>query len=258
MGFSQKDNRNIELIAHKEKKAGLKNYKANPNTANYDVTYHKIELNVNPSVKYVSGKVTTNYTALSDMTKLTFDLASQMVVSSVKQNNANLVFTQTSKELIITLPSIQLAGTNRIVEITYAGVPPNTGHVFFVTHSGSPAFYTLSESFGDMEWWPCKQDMRDKIESLDLYITAPSQYVSVGNGVEPEPPVIAGSNKITHFHHSYPIPAYLVSVAIANYSIFTQTGGTYPNTFPIINYVYPENLTLAKNNLAQVPSFIAF
>ncbi|KFF22768.1 peptidase M1 [Chryseobacterium sp. JM1] len=259
--FSQEGKHHTDMISKKEKKSALskKNVQFNPNTVNYDVTYHKLELKVNPSVRNISGKVTTTYTALSNMNTITFDLVSQMVVSSVKQNNVNLSFIQNAnKELVITLPTTQLAGTSASVEITYAGIPPSTGHVFFTTHNSSPIFFTLSESFGDREWWPCKQDMRDKIDSIDLYITAPSQYVAVGNGVEPAAPVISGSDKTTHFHHNYPIPAYLVSVSVTNYSTFNQTGGTAPNTYPIINYVFPEHLSLAQNNLSPVPSFLTF
>ena len=32
--------------------------------------------------------------------------------------------------------------------------------------------WTLSEPFGAMEWWPCKQDLNDKIASIDVFITA--------------------------------------------------------------------------------------
>ena len=42
------------------------------------------------------------------------------------------------------------------------------------THSGTPVIYTLSEPFGARDWWPCKQDLNDKINSFDIYITAPS------------------------------------------------------------------------------------
>lgn len=259
--LSQEKESSIDRIAKKEMKAALKVKKiqSNPNTSNYDVTYHKIEVSVNPSVQNISGKTTTQYTALSNMNTITFDLVNQMVVSAVKQNNASLTFTQNANnELVITLPGTQLAGTSRSVEITYAGTPPDTGHVVYDTHNGSPILFTLSESFGDREWWPCKQDMRDKIDSIDLYITAPSQYVSVGNGVETTAPVISGANKTTHFHHNYPIPAYLVSISVTNYSTFNLTGGTAPTTYPIINYVFPEHLSLAQSNLAQVPSFLDF
>ncbi len=258
--FAQQSENRIEKIADRERLAFHRAAAVlpNPHTANYDVTYHKLEITVNPAVHTVFGKVTTTYTAVSNMNSIVFDLVSQMAVSSVKQNNVSLTFSQTANELAITLPATQLAGTSATVEIIYSGTPPNTGHVFFDTHNNSPVFYTLSESFGDKEWWPCKEDMRDKIDSLDIFITAPSQYVSVGNGVETAPPVLSGANKTTHFHHNYPIPAYLVSIAVANYSVFNLTGGTAPNTFPIVNYVFPENLTLAQNTLSNVPSYLEF
>jgi aminopeptidase N len=105
-----------------------------------------------------------------------------------------------------------------------------------------------------MNWWPCKQDLNDKANSIDVYITAPSQYISVSNGVEPEAPIINGTDKTTHFHHGYPIPAYLICMAVTDYAVYTQTGGTIPNQYPIVNYIYPEYLTpTVQNELAQTP-----
>jgi len=63
--------------------------------------------------------------------------------------------------------------------------------------------------------------------------------------------VVNGLTKTTHFEHNYPIPAYLVAIAVTNYQIFTQTAGTAPNTFPIVNYIYPESYTSAVTSLAQ-------
>ena len=224
----------------------LMNLQVNLNTANYDITYHKLEFTVNPAVKFITGKVTTTYTALSNMTTITFDFANPLTVSSVKKGTTNLTFVEnTNNELIITLPSTQAAGTSATLEINYSGVPPNNGFDSFVqaTHSGSPIIWTLSEPFGARDWWPCKQDLNDKINSIDVYITAPSQYISVSNGIETTAPVISGANKTTHFHHGYPIPAYLIAIAVTNYQVYNQTAGTAPNTFPVINYIYPENYT---------------
>jgi aminopeptidase N len=234
----------------------LMSVKTNPNTANYDISYHKLEFTVNPAVYFISGKITTTYKALSDMTSLTFDLSSTLTVSSVKRGVDNLAFTQTATELQITLPATQPSGTSETVEITYSGTPFNSGFGSFIqsTHGTSPIIWTLSEPFGAMNWWPCKQDLNDKVNSIDVYITAPSQYTSVSNGVEPEAPVINGTNKTTHFHHNYPIPAYLICMAVTDYAVYNQTGGTAPNQYPIVNYIYPENLTpTVQNQLAQTP-----
>ena len=188
------------------------------------------------------------------MTTVTFDFANQLTASSVKLGATNLAFVEnTNNELIITLPATQTTGTSATVEINYSGIPPANGFDSFVqtTHNGSPIIWTLSEPFGARDWWPCKQDLNDKIDAIDVYVTAPSQYVSVSNGIETEAPVINGANKTTHFHHGYPIPAYLIAIAVTNYQIYNQTAGTAPNTFPIVNYIYPENYASSVVDLDQ-------
>lgn len=245
----------VERIAEAEMKSSssLLNVAVNPNTQNYDVTYHKLELTVNPQQPsgQLTGKVTTTFTALSNMTSVVFDFNNQLTVSSVKKGATNLTFTQSSTELTINLGGTQTSGTSATVEITYAGVPQSDEAAYVrSTHNGQPIIWTLSEPFGARDWWPCKQDLNDKIESIDVYITAPSQYTSVSNGLQMGTTTSSG-NKTTHFHHGFPIPAYLVAFAVSNYSTFTIQAGTAPNTFPIVNYVYPENLTSAQAEVQE-------
>jgi len=246
-----------KIVASEMRSASnLMDVQVNPNTLNYNITYHKLEFTINPTVKFISGKITTTFTAVTNMSTITFDFANALTASSVKMGATNLAFVENANnELVITLPSTVVAGNSATVEVTYSGVPPPNGFDAFVqtTHAGAPIIWTLSEPFGARDWWPCKQDLNDKINSIDVYITAPSQYVSVANGIEPEAPVIVGANKTTHFHHGYPIPAYLIAIACTNYSVFNQVGGTAPNTYPIINYVYPESLSANIGNMGQTP-----
>lgn len=261
--FAQKEQEELNEIVNAEMKSAsnLMAVAVNPNTLNYDVTYHKLELTIDPAVYFISGKVTTTYTALANMNTVTFDLATEMVVTSVKIGTNNLTFVQNaSDELIITLPSTQTTGTPATIEIIYSGAPPSGGFGSFAAtaHNGTPVLWTLSEPFGARDWWPCKQDLNDKINSIDVFITAPSQYVAVANGVE-QSQVVNGSNKTTHFHHNYPIPAYLICIAATNYTVYTQTAGTAPNTFPIVNYIYPETFTpTVQTQLDQTPLIMNF
>ena len=261
--FAQKEQDDLRELIHAEMKSAsnLMAVAVNPNTLNYDVTYHKLEFTIDPEVYFVSGKVTTTYTALANMNSVTFDLAVEMTVTSVKKNAVHLEFTQnSSNELVITLPSTQTTGTSATVEIIYSGAPPSGGFGSFAatTHNGSPVLWTLSEPFGARDWWPCKQDLNDKINNIDVFITAPSQYVAVSNGVE-QSQVINGLTKTTHFQHNYPIPAYLICMAATDYTVYTQTAGTAPNTYPIVNYIYPENFnTTVQSQLNQTPLILDF
>jgi aminopeptidase N len=260
------EEQHFENMVEAEMKSAARtmNLSVNPNTANYDVTYHKLEFTVDPTVATISGKVTTTYTATANMPTVTFDMNDNLIVSSVKKNGVNLTFAQAgTNELVITLPTVQNTGTSATVEIIYAGDPTSSGFGSFTidTHNGVPVLWTLSEPFGARDWWPCKQDLNDKINSIDVYITAPSEYVAVSNGVEPAPPVISGTSKTTHFHHGYPIPAYLIAIAVTDYQIHNQQAGLGTPAspyFPIINYLYPETATQNIASVAITPTILNF
>ncbi len=254
--YSQNFDEDQSAIIEAETKSaiGRINYRANANTGNYDVKYHKLEFSIDPSVASISGIVTTHFEAKENMGEVTFDLTDNMVVSQVLQNGNSLSFTQnTNDELVITLAQPVNLGETGIVEITYSGSPQASGFDSFEasTHNGDPVLWTLSEPYGAKDWWPCKQDLNDKIDSIDVYITTPQfnsqseEYVAVSNGLE-QSQTINGINKTTHFKHLYPIPAYLVAIAATNYEVYSHSVSNNGNPFEIVNYVYPESLTSAQ------------
>lgn len=242
----------FNTIIEAEAKAAHKiiNYKANINTSNYDLTYHRLEWNIDPAVAFISGNVTSTFTAKQDLTTVTFDLADNMIVSGVTQNGIALTYSQnTNDELIISLSQMLSQGQSATLVITYSGNPVSSGFGSFEqsTHNGAPIIWTLSEPYGAKGWWPCKQDLNDKIDVIDIYITAPQQYVAVSNGLE-QGQVINGSSKTTHFRHQYPIPAYLIAIAVTNYEVYTHQVANNGNPFEIVNYVYPESLSSAQSS----------
>ena len=262
--FSQSDDAEFNRMVESEMKSASStmSVSVNPNTLNYDVTYHELRFTVNPTntTASISGVVSTTFTALSNMNSITFDMATALVVSSVTMNSTNLTFSQSSYELNINFPSTITTGTSATVTITYSGIPPTAEGAFTRgTHSGTPIIYTLSEPFGARDWWPCKQDLNDKINSFDMYITAPSTYYSVSNGLE-QSRVVVGPNATTHFKHLYPIPAYLIVLNVTNYQTFNQQAGlgtVASPYFPIINYLYPETNTAATQTaLAVTPTIM--
>ena len=255
IGFAQTNNAEFDRMIEAEMKSAssIQNLRVNPNTLNYDVTYHELRFTVNPNntTPYINGVVKTTFTALSDINVVTFDMATALVVSSVTMNSTNLTFNQSNYELNINLPSTLTTGNSATVEITYAGSPPQAeGGFTRSTHSGTPVIYTLSEPFGARDWWPCKQDLNDKIASFDIYITCPDTYIGVSNGLL-QSSVTSGGNTTRHYRHNYPIPAYLISLNVTNYVTYNiQAGlGTAESPFfPINNYLYPESNTTTNRN----------
>lgn len=254
--FGQDFKETLNTIREAEAKAALNQmfYRANLNTGNYDLKYHRLELNVDPSVSFISGDVTTYFEAKEALTEITFDLADNMTVSQVLHNGNTLSYTQNSDdELVITLPAVQNAGVLDSLTISYSGNPISSGFGSFeqTTHNGDPIIWTLSEPYGAKGWWPCKQDLIDKIDSVDVYLTTPQfnpsneAYVAVSNGLEISQ-TTNGSDKTTRYKHRHPIPAYLIAIAVTNYEVYSHTVSNNGNPFDIVNYVFPENLTSAQ------------
>jgi aminopeptidase N len=262
--FSQVENTDFDKMVEAEMKAASStiNFRANLNTQDYDVTYHELRFTVDPAVYFISGEVSTTFTALTDMSIVTFDMANELTASSVTINANPVSFVQNgNNEIRITLPTTISTNSSQTVKIIYSGAPPVSGFSAFATqmHNGIPVLWTLSEPYGAKDWWPCKQDLSDKIANIDVYITAPSVNISVSNGLEQSVTNNGNGTNTTHFRHGYPIPAYLIAIAVTNYQVYNQQAGlgtVAKPFFPIVNYIYPESAITTQASLAVTPTIM--
>jgi len=256
----KKSDKELSNIIKYERQAAQSriHYKSNPNTTNYDIKYHRLKWTVNPNVSpaSITGNVTTYWEANEPMSTITFDLKDNINVLSIIQRGASLAFTHTDDEVLVTLPTTQNTGVLDSLTINYEGNPTSTGFGSFEQdlHDGIPIIFTYSQPYGAMDWWPCKQDLNDKIDSIDVFVTHPrfysahQEYKTASNGVLVSE-IITGANKTTHWKHRYPIPAYLIAITVTNYAVYDDIAyeGT-TDEFPISNYVYPEDLSSAQAN----------
>ena len=89
-------------------------------------------------------------------------------------------------------PALQNAGVMDSLKVIYSGNPVSSGFGSYEqsNHNGSPIIWTLSEPYGAKGWWPCKQDLNDKIDLIDVFITTPKfnsnneENIAVSNGLE--------------------------------------------------------------------------
>ena len=253
----------IDKIALSEAKRYEKNnsstYKGVAEAANYDLKYHRFNWEVNPSIKYIKGDVTTFFVPLiSNFNEIYFDLSSALTVDSVKYHDSLISFNHFGdNSLRLNLPSIIPQSTLDSVTIFYQGVPPATSNDAFTqsTHASQPVIYTLSEPFGAHEWWPCKESLSDKIDSIDIFVTTPKQYKVGSQGLL----VNTTTNGVTntyHWKHRYPIVTYLISLAVTNYAEFTINANLTQGILPIQNFVYPEDSATSYNQINFIKPII--
>jgi len=210
---------------------------------NFKVHYYQLSWQVNPAVYYITGKVTAHFTVTQPTGTITFDLSHLLTVDSVLVRGQHIGFTQgTDETLALTLPGPMNTGDTGAVTIYYQGQPPADNAAFVQSnHNGTPVIWTLSEPYGAKDWWPCRNGLDDKADSIDVYITHPAQYRATSNGLLQSETTV--NNTTTAFYkHRYPIASYLVAFAVTNYSVFTRQLQLGNVTLPVIQYVYPENL----------------
>ncbi len=222
--------------------------------SNIDVVYYRCNWTIDPSVsKNISGTVTTYFkTTVANVSVITFDL-NNLVFGSPVATYHGITCTSSFPStdiLSITLPSVIAAtGTLDSVSITYSGTPPavNSQEEGFQrgespAGSGNWYIYTLSESYEDKDWWPCKADMQDKADSMDINVTVPNTYWVAANGTLIDS-AINGANRTFKYKHRYPIATYLVGLGIAKYNrhhrgVVNISG----KDVPVVYYTYP-NMT---------------
>ncbi|MEO6133774.1 MAG: M1 family aminopeptidase [Ginsengibacter sp.] len=221
----------------------------------FDMKYFRCEWETDPAVRYIKGKVTSYFVMLKTSGSISFDLADALHVDSITNNQQSLSFTQDNNHLLINFNQQKASGNFDSVSIYYQGVPPNGGFGSFVNslHAGIPVMWTLSEPYGSQDWWPCKNGLDDKADSIDVYITAPAQYSAVSNGLR-QSITVSGANATTYWKHRYPIASYLICMAVTNYSEFknyVQIGST---DLLMQTFCYPESLGLFQQ---QTPLVLA-
>ena len=231
-------------------------------TNNYNIVYHRCEWRIDPDTNYINGAVTTYFKpTVAGFNQIQFDLTTILTVDSVKYHNAPLVFAQMTGDLLqITLPGIIPINTLDSMTVYYQGAPVSGGFGSFnhTTHSGTPIIWTLSEPFGAKDWWPCKQDLVDKIDSLDIIVTTP-QINRVGSNGLLVSETLSGTDKIYHWKTRYPIAAYLLGIAVTNYVFYSNYVPLSPtDSLQVLNYVYPESFVSAQSLTPDIINVIKF
>lgn len=107
---------------------------------------------------------------------------------------------------------------------------------------GNDVTASLSEPFDAYAWWPCKQVLGDKLDSVAVLVTTAATNRVGSNGVLRRTVAVPGGRVRYEWASRYPIEYYLVSVAVARYVDYTiyahPAGLPAADSIPIVNYVF--------------------
>ena len=223
----------------------------------YVPTYYRLDFNSDPNTTDFSGTTTMHFTTSIATNQIKINAKENLDITSVEFHSSPITnYSRVGDVLTITLPETLDAGVSDVISISFSGNADTSSGYYTNTHNGTAVSYTLSESFHASSWWVCKDDLQNKVDGMDIFITHPSDMKAASNGTLISVEDLGNGSSVTHWQHNYGIPAYLAAVAVTNYVEYNTTMEVGGVTMPIINYLYPESLSSAKTTLDATPNYI--
>ncbi|HRD37219.1 MAG TPA: M1 family aminopeptidase, partial [Bacteroidia bacterium] len=210
----------------------------------YDVKFVHLNLNCERNTKYISGNVKSVQTVtLATLDTFACLLHQAFTIDSIYINGAKRSFVRKDSIVKVKTASTLTSGQTFTTIVYYKGTAPTGGSAIGSGYStgtsgswGNQATWSLSESFVAYHWWPCKQELTDKIDSSWVYVTTDSTNKVGSNGILKNVVTVGYEWKSRSM-----IDYYLISVAVARYKEYNMYAKpTYlaGDSIFIQNYIY--------------------
>lgn len=235
-------------------------------TEKYDVVHYDLDLVANNMNTNLEGIVKMTAIAKDDVDSVVFELFPSFDVKYllINQDTAKYNWRNTGIHCKANLKK----GEKFTITTSYKGKSPDQSSNPFGGGGYSQkksltwnknVSWTLSEPFSAYEWFPCKQSLTDKIDSVNVKITVPDSCMAGSNGILQKITQLPNNQKKFEWKHKNPIVYYLISFSVANYMDYSIYA--HPNksdSVLIQNYVYPNSLSTYKNSINNTSKFLEY
>ena len=231
----------IKTRAQARNRPLVKALNSNPLLEDYDVKFYGLDVEVDNSSDRIGGSTTILVEVISPaFDQLVFELYHSLEVERVLVDGAEMPFSHDQDELYIGLTTPRDSGALLSAEIFYGG-QTGEGMVNEIDEEwGIAVSYTSSEPFYSKDWFPCKENLSDKADSVHVFITTEFGLTGVSNGLHTGTTYFPNGKVRFEWKSGYPIDFYLISFAVADYieyNLEAQVDGVSTPIF-IQNFVY--------------------
>jgi len=232
----------------------------------YDVKFYFLDLTVENNTVDISGNVTVKaLPVVSLLDTFAFELIPEMVIDTVFVNGVQKSFSREGDLVMVPVSPGLPSGSLFSVRTCYHGTPPTGGFFSGVTTDYNSQYdkqvtWSLSEPYAAKDWWPTKQDLQDKIDSVWVFLTTSQGNMAGSQGLLKAVTPLPGNKVRYEWKSYYPIDYYLISFAVADYmeyNVYAHPAGTNDSVL-IQNFIYdhPTCLSANKEAIDQTAEFI--
>ena len=240
--------------------------KQNQLLTKYDLKFCKIDISASDTTTYIDGYVFYKAIVTGNiLDTFILELSDDFIVDTVFVNGIQKSFNHSNNEIRIVISPSLSNGEYFNSKICYHGKPANTPNNRGITNSFDTIYhkqvtFSLAEPYYAKDWFPCKQDLTDKIDSAYIFITVDSTLKAGSNGKLTAITQLLGSKARYEWKTYHPIDYYLLSFSVSDYkeyNIYAKPIG-YQDSILIQNYVYPNCLNYFKPEIELTKNYIEY
>ncbi len=232
----------------------------------YDVTFYFLDISVTPLSTYVEGNASIHANAIATIDTFAFELIEEQAIDDIFVNGIQYTnYVREGNNILVPVAEIQ-DGESFIAQIYYHGQPPSGGFFSGVSHATSgwenkQVTWTLSEPFAAKDWFPVKQDLEDKADSVWVFLTTSSENIAGSQGLLTNTVDLGDGNTRYEWKSSYPIDYYLISFAVADYqeyNVYAHPEEMDGDSILVQNFIYDAEgaLNYYKGGIDNTPEMI--
>jgi aminopeptidase N len=190
-----------------------------------DAIHLHLDLSFDASRKWVGGEATLTLTPFAAPLDTVALDAEDLRIREVREGASRREFRVAGGRLLVDLGRAVPPGEEIVLAVSYEA-NPRRGLYFVGPDRGYPAkpvmVYSQGQTDQSRAWFPCVDSPNERMTWEQSY-TVPVPFTAVGNGrlVEVKSPP-GGRSRTFRWMQEIPAPAYLVSVAIAEYDVIRE------------------------------------
>lgn len=225
----------------------------------FDVKYYDLSVTPNLQNHSISGTNQITMEAVKEFDRIQLDLFSNMFIDSIEYNENTLSFERVKNAFFIQFPGRINKGERISLSVYYHGIPtvakypPWDGGFVWAKDSLNRDWVGVScQGIGASLWWPNKDHLSDRPDSMRISIEVPNHLKGISNGKLIDLIKLDSNNTQWIWKVSYPINNYNITLNIGHFAHLNDSYMGQDEKLDLNYYVLDYNLEIARQQFNQV------
>jgi hypothetical protein len=231
----------------------------------YDVLFYDLSLTVLPETKSIRGSNVIRWRTVHAFRRMQVDLYENLSIDTILYHGLPLHYTRDGNAVYIDLPAEEVEGGVDELRIAYSGAPMQPdldawkGGIFWLVDKNQSMWIeSVTQGIGASVYWPCKDHLSDRPDSMRISVAVPHGLMEISNGRLVSRTELPDGLTRFEWYVDYPIVTYDVAINVGDFAHFSdryvQSAG---DTLALNFYCLPYNVDSARKLFADTKRMLS-